>query len=639
MPDYTLSARITGDSKNYQNAVKKAEESTSKFKDTIEKLRGKQKNAEKSTEDLANKQRNARKAADELGNSFSKLAGRIKTLIAAAGLAKLALQGITYNADIEQYQTSFEVMTGSAEKAAETVETLKKLGAATPFELPDLANTTQLLMNYGFSADVAVDRLRMLGDISQGSADKMSRIATAYGQMSSAGKVSLEDVKQMIEAGFNPLQEISETTGESMSSLYKRISDGTLSIDEITQSMQRSTSEGGKYFQSMSKQSQTLKGRFSTLKDTVSEFLGGHMKPLADFLRDSAIPFVIELLQNWEKYEPVLITLGIALGTVTALIIAYNIQQSLASSGLTIWQAVAGAATGVTTALGAAFTFLTSPIGLIILAIGALIAIGYLLVTHWDEVKAFASETWSNIQGIFQDFDDWLSNIFATDWSENFNEFGEILNVFFASASGIWESIKKIFSGVVDFIVGIFTGDWSRAWDGVVSIFGGIFGGIVSIAKLPINALIGLINSAIGELNKISFDVPSWMPIFGGRHFGVDLPKIPYLAKGTDNWQGGLAIINEYGNGELVNLPNGSQVIPHDISEKYAKESARLTNSNEPLDIEGILDGVTILVDARTTVDGKPLREMVADYTIKKMGARFKNSMTKKGVTPRGAHV
>ena len=83
----------------------------------------------------------------------------------------------------------------------------------------------------------------MLGDISQGSADKMSRIAMAYGQMSSAGKVQLEDVKQMIEAGFNPLQEISESTGESMESLYDRISKGTLSVDEITASMERATSK------------------------------------------------------------------------------------------------------------------------------------------------------------------------------------------------------------------------------------------------------------------------------------------------------------------------------------------------------------------------------------------------------------
>ena len=145
---------------------------------------------------------------------MSVLAGAIGSVTAALGAGAAA--GVKYNASIETYQTSFEVMTGSAEKAAEVIDRLKKVGAETPFELPDLADTTQLLMNYGFTADEAMDKMMMLGDISQGSADKMSRIATAYGQMSSAGKVQLEDVKQMIEAGFNPLQEISETTGDSM---------------------------------------------------------------------------------------------------------------------------------------------------------------------------------------------------------------------------------------------------------------------------------------------------------------------------------------------------------------------------------------------------------------------------------------
>ena len=198
--------------------------------------------------------------------------------------------GAKYNAEIEQYATSFEVMTGSAEKATEVVENLKKLGAETPFEMKDLAETTQLLMNYGLNAEDAQSKLKMLGDISQGSADKMNRIAMAYGQMSSAGKVSLEDVKQMIEAGFNPLQEISQSTGESMSSLYDRISKGTISVDEITASMERSTSAGGKYFQSMEKQSKTVNGQISTLKDNVSQLLGALAGGFSESLAGDILP-------------------------------------------------------------------------------------------------------------------------------------------------------------------------------------------------------------------------------------------------------------------------------------------------------------------------------------------------------------
>lgn len=227
---------------------------------------------------------------------LSVLTGAIGSVTAALGAGAVA--GMKYNASIETYQTSFEVMTGSAEKAAEVIDRLKKVGAETPFELPDLADTTQLLMNYGFTADEAMDKMMMLGDISQGSADKMSRIATAYGQMSSAGKVQLEDVKQMIEAGFNPLQEISETTGESMSSLYDRISKGTISVDEITASMQRATAEGGKYYQSMEKQSQTFDGMISTLKDNAQQLIGEVVQPISDSMVNTLLPAAIDAINQ-----------------------------------------------------------------------------------------------------------------------------------------------------------------------------------------------------------------------------------------------------------------------------------------------------------------------------------------------------
>ena len=209
--------------------------------------------------------------------------------------------GVKYNAEIEQLQTSFEVMTGSAEKAKDVISELQKIGAETPFETKDLAEVTQLLMNYGLTADDAISKMQMLGDISQGNSEKMSRIAMAYGQMSSAGKVYLEDVKQMIEAGFNPLKEISESTGESMDSLYDRISKGTISVDEITASMQRSTSVGGKYFQSMEKQSKTLNGQISTLKDNFSMFAGVLAEDTTNAISSEFLPAINDMIQSMQE--------------------------------------------------------------------------------------------------------------------------------------------------------------------------------------------------------------------------------------------------------------------------------------------------------------------------------------------------
>ena len=609
MADFTLSAKVTGDSKEFTNAMEKARRAAKGFDDQQEHTNFQIKQSE---------------------GKFASLASKIKTVAASYGILKTAMSGITYNATMEQYETSFEVMTGSAEKAADTVAQLQKIAAETPFEMPQLADTTQLLMNYGFTADEALDRMQMLGDISQGSADKMSRIATAYGQMSSAGKVQLEDIKQMIEAGFNPLQEISETTGESMESLYDRISKGTISVDEITASMQRSTSEGGKYFQSMDKQSQTLSGRFSTLKDTVNMALGDALKPFTDWLRDSAIPFATEFLENLDKYLPLLGALATMIGAVKVALVLYNIQQAAATAGLTLWQGITILATGATTGLKAALTALTSPIGLVTLAIGAVIAIGILLITHWEEVKAIAGQVWDWIKAKFEAFSNWLNDVFTRDWSEAFGFLGDILNATLRNIRNVWNGVKQTFSGIIDFITGVFTGNWKKAWNGVKNIFSGVFNAFEGIVKAPLNAVISLINAAISGLNKISVDIPDWVPIWGGNHYGINLPKIPYLARGTDDFAGGLAYINESGRGELVNLPNGTQVIPHDISARYARETAR-ANSGMMIDLEGILEGVVINVYSQTNIDGTPLMQKSADYTIKKITNQQRSNMRMRG--------
>ena len=246
---------------------------------------------------LSGAQNETRKAASEVENvgkeaeKSESLVGKLKKALIALGattaITGLVKSGIEYNAGIEDYTTAFTTMLGDAEEASKLVQKLNKMGAETPFETSVLLEVTQLLMNYGQTADQAVEKMSMLGDIAQGNADKMVRVATAYGQMSSAGKVSLEDVKQMIEAGFNPLQEISQATGESMASLYERISKGTISVDEITDSMKRATSEGGKYYKSMEAQSQTFSGMLATLKDNTSQLLGVATNGLFEGFKDT----------------------------------------------------------------------------------------------------------------------------------------------------------------------------------------------------------------------------------------------------------------------------------------------------------------------------------------------------------------
>lgn len=756
MADYTLSVKITGDATGFDRAIKDAEKSAGNFQKTIG--------------DMGKKLSSAGKSLQSAGK---------KITMATTAFAGIAAIGVKYNATMETYATSFEVMTGSAEKAAEVVDELKDIAASTPFEMPELAETTQLLMNYGFTADDALDKMQMLGDISQGSAEKMNRIATAYGQMSSAGKVSLEDVKQMIEAGFNPLQEISESTGESMESLYDRISAGTISVDEITASMQRSTSEGGRYFQSMEKQSLTFSGQMSTLKDNVQGLLGNVTSGIFEKLAQDVLPKINEVLTTVntafeeggfqgvldaigemspaldgvitkiQSFSTFLQNLGISpaafAGIVAAIGPAITVVGTLVRGIGGISTAISGISTAVSGLGGikGIFTALTGPVGLTVTAImGLVAAFSYLMATNdgfRESVMTTISTIMSSLQPILQTLMGLLMEIggiifetigsvlqqLAPVLAQIITFIGELvamlaplinqlisslapvitqivqvvsniiqslmpplisiiqaimsavqalmppiqkiitvvvnviskvmevispiisfigevigkiveiispiievvvgivskivefisplIDVFATIFEAIFDVVGAVFGAIWDVISGVFSGIES-AWNGLTGFVGGIVDGIGSAfnalvdgVKSVINGVIWAINGAIWVINLIP---------------GVNIGEIPYLAHGTDNWQGGFAYMNEGGRGELTYLPNGSQVIPHDISVQYAKEAARANASAEPVDLTGILEGLVIQIVNNTTVDGTPLKEMAAEYTIKRIGGQ-----------------
>lgn len=238
---------------------------------------------------------------------------------------------------------------------------------------------------------------------------------------------------------------------------------------------------------------------------------------------------------------------------------SFALAWGLVNAALAIWNGVGVIAAGVTTALGVAFEFATSKVGFITLVIGAVIAIGVLLYKHWDEIKAKAIEVWDSIKEKFNQFKEWLGNVFATDWSQKFGFLGDILNAFLAITRGIFDSIKRIFGGIIDFIAGVFTGNWKRAWQGVQDIFGGIMNGLQALVKAPLNGVIGLINAAISGLNKIklpSIDIPFFGTVGG---WGFDIGKIPYLAKGGIIDNPTLAMVGEAGKEAVVPLENNTQ--------------------------------------------------------------------------------
>lgn len=148
------------------------------------------------------------------------------------------------------------------------------------------------------------------------------------------------------------------------------------------------------------------------------------------------------------------------------------------------------------------------------------------------------------------------------------------------SIQPIISAVQSIFQGLMNFITGVFTGNWSQAWSGVVQTLGGIFEGIIAVVKAPINAVIGLINGAIGALNKISVKIPDWVPGVGGQNFGVNIPTISYLA--TGGFTDGISIAGEAGTEAVISFDRAYRA--DNIG--YWKEAGRMLGV---LDSNGIM--------------------------------------------------
>jgi tape measure domain-containing protein len=224
-------------------------------------------------------------------SGFSKIMSTAKGFLGiglAAGLTLIGKAALKGASDLEQQNVAFTVLLGSAGKAKALIADLRNLAAFTPFSQSDLIDNAKLLLNFGVNAKDVTDTLSRLGDVASGNSEKLHSLTLAFAQVSSAGKLNGQDLLQMINAGFNPLQEIAAKTGKSMAVLRKEMEAGRIGIDQVKGAFVAATSEGGRFYQMNQKQSQTLAGQWSTLKDNVEVFLtalgGVGAEPLKDFV-------------------------------------------------------------------------------------------------------------------------------------------------------------------------------------------------------------------------------------------------------------------------------------------------------------------------------------------------------------------
>lgn len=218
--------------------------------------------------------------------------------------------------------------------------------------------------------------------------------------------------------------------------------------------------------------------------------------------------------------------------------------------------------------VGSALSWLmANPIALVI---GAIVGLVALIATKGDEIQAY-----------LQQFDDWLQNIFAKDWTEVFGPvLGGVINGFFDIIKSMWDNTKLVLDGIIDFIRGVFTGDWERVWTGVKEIFGGIANSLLNVFKAPLNGIISLINKAIDKFNGMIAKINK----IPGINVGT-IGKIPMLANGGVLAQGS-AIVGEAGP-ELLSMDKGKAVVQPLTNGSSAAAPIYLT-------VQSVLDGRVI---------------------------------------------
>lgn len=234
---------------------------------------------------------------------------------AAGGVIALGGAAIQAAADMEQTRIAFTTMLGSAEKANVFIKDLVNFAKTTPFELKGLEQASKQLLAYGFTQEEVLPNLKALGDITAGvGTDKMPQLILAFGQVRAATKLTGAELRQFTEAGVPLLDELAKQMGKTAGEIQEMISDGKIGFTDVQQALMGLTAEGGRFENLMQKQSQSLSGMISNLRDAWNIFLRGEGQKLLDWAKifvDIAIDIIQNHLPNWiNKIEQVTQWLG-----------------------------------------------------------------------------------------------------------------------------------------------------------------------------------------------------------------------------------------------------------------------------------------------------------------------------------------
>lgn len=419
--------------------------------------------------------------------------------------------GLDYNNTMETYVTNFRTMLGGSSEAAEKLTgDLESMAAATPFAMSDLADATQTLLSFGQDSSTVLDTLRSLGDISMGDAGKLQSLTLAFAQASSSGKLMGQDLMQMINAGFNPLQTIVEKTGASMGDLKDFMSngkasadlkrqmkeaqrevaqmgdaasdgakllaqmaeDGVISAETLGMIFDMETSPGGRYYNAMKAASETFAGMLSTLEDDSAALLGKVFKPLTEWMKDDLMPRAQAFIENVNK--------GFDVGGLAGA-----------------WSAAKGTVTRYLTEMGTdAYNAGTDFLGQILTGLTG-------DQTSGEEIRAFVNQIWTDakagLDGLITAGGGLLKGIYDGLVNDGDNKTNIIEEL-----SGLWADASASVSALIDSAGGLLGTIYEgiTGQEATATNIGNTIAGVFSAGGTAIADLLGAATSFFSDLDE-----------------------------------------------------------------------------------------------------------------------------------------
>lgn len=408
---------------------------------------------------------------------------------------------------------------GNAEAAKEMYDRISEYGKVTPYDKAGLIQAQSTMMSFGMEGERAFEVLRQIGDIAMGDSGKMQSLSLAFAQVSSAGKLSGQDLMQMINAGFNPLNEISKLTGKSMQELKEEMSRGAISTDMVAEAFRSATSEGGLFYGAIDEASQTAAGKMASIRDSIEEVKVSIFNASGGALM--WVSALSEVMVPVSQLLPMFQALGGTLSWIKGLKLAsmFSGFASTASTAFTTFRVVA---VGACRTVGVAIMNIPI-IGWIAAAVAGLIALGtYLWETSetfrgflygiWEVVKALVVPVWDFLVGRIKESWATLKTWAVLAWDMLRGAFERVRSL----VAAVWEyvssvpgRIRQAIGGVLDFLREKFRTayDWlhSNVFRPIIGFFTDLYDKYVRPVLDKIVGLLGKVFNPIIELwNKLT---------------------------------------------------------------------------------------------------------------------------------------